>query len=133
MSKASVKISKNYDHRHHHQQHNTLKPRVYITHSSSFKTLVQQLTGNNGTAEPTPEAITHDLQIKHKDPNMNHNIEDRNIQDKTSFLDDPWLTTCGYTDCLSFVPGTNNQIDHLQDMNMVSRLLEVDPLACLFD
>ncbi|KAK4342212.1 hypothetical protein RND71_038028 [Anisodus tanguticus] len=31
-----------------------LKPKVYITHSSNFKNLVQQLTGNNGSSSSSP-------------------------------------------------------------------------------
>ncbi|KAK3183397.1 hypothetical protein Dsin_030683 [Dipteronia sinensis] len=60
-----MKISKNHHKQHHHhekKQFNTLikvlRPKVYITDSSTFKSLVQQLTGLNGAA-----AIDHNDRI----------------------------------------------------------------------
>ncbi|KAI6673230.1 hypothetical protein NL676_001136 [Syzygium grande] len=52
VSEASMKVSKNSEKKPHpHQQHlhsliKVLKPKVYITDASSFKRLVQELTGN---------------------------------------------------------------------------------------
>ncbi|KAJ4729019.1 VQ motif containing protein [Melia azedarach] len=47
---ASVKISKQKNHENKRQLNNlmrVLRPKVYITESSNFKRLVQELTGNN--------------------------------------------------------------------------------------
>lgn len=107
MSKASVKISKNYN--------ESLKPRVYITHSSSFKTLVQELTGKNGAPQPSSIVST----ISSPPSEVGFEIKQKD-QDTLN-------------DCKSFVPETGNLIDVMQDMNMESWLLEVDPLACLID
>lgn len=53
-SGASLKISKNQN-----QQFSSLikvlRPRVYITDTSTFKKLVQELTGNNGSSKAKPE------------------------------------------------------------------------------
>ncbi|KAI9114661.1 hypothetical protein K1719_014359 [Acacia pycnantha] len=73
LSEASRKISKN----HQKQQQfssliKALRPKVYITHSSRFKKLVQELTGNNISATtmssssstlPSPEPTQNDVQI----------------------------------------------------------------------
>ncbi|PWA71702.1 hypothetical protein CTI12_AA256510 [Artemisia annua] len=114
MSKASIKISKNNNH------HQSLKPKVYITHSSSFKTLVQELTGKNGTAVSLTnsavslpqEAGTHGLKINKRDQ-LTNDCKGDNSQNGTLFLDDPSLMALSYTECLSFVPESSNQIDPL--------------------
>ncbi|KAK0590763.1 hypothetical protein LWI29_031367 [Acer saccharum] len=60
-----MKITKNHHKQHHHHEKkqfnsmiNVLRPKVYITDSSTFKSLVQQLTGLNAAA-----AIDHDDRI----------------------------------------------------------------------
>ncbi|GJU01889.1 hypothetical protein Tco_1112227 [Tanacetum coccineum] len=119
MSKASIKISKNNNH------HQSLKPKVYIIHSSSFKTLVQELTGKNGTdvslsnsiISLSQEAGTHGLQIKNRDQ-LTNDCKGGNSQNDTMFLDDSSFMALSYTECLSFVPEISNQ---------------TDPLDCLFD
>ncbi|KAK4278958.1 hypothetical protein QN277_016727 [Acacia crassicarpa] len=73
LSEASLKVFKN----HQKQQQfssmiKALRPKVYITHSSRFKKLVQELTGNNISATtmssssstlPSPESTQSDVQI----------------------------------------------------------------------
>ncbi|MFS8027944.1 hypothetical protein Hanom_Chr16g01504691 [Helianthus anomalus] len=130
MSKPSVKISNHHEHRdrhhHNHRKLNCLKPKVYITHSSSFKTLVQELTGNSSEAEPSfvsaispppHEAETDGLQIKHEDRHA-RNKKDYNSQDNMVFLDDKLFTTSGYTPVLE----TDNHID-----------FKIDTFSSLFD
>ncbi|KAI3719796.1 hypothetical protein L6452_20701 [Arctium lappa] len=140
------KISNNYNQKNH-----PLKPRVYITQSSSFKTLVQELTGYDHTAAakptilsaistPRPEAgSTRDLQINRN--NQHADTNDHNCNSMSSFddLDSSWLAPFDYTDRLSdelqglqqppsFVPNTGNQIGVLQDTNLESWLLDIDML-----
>ncbi|KAK4846565.1 hypothetical protein QYF36_019210 [Acer negundo] len=57
-----MKISKNHHKQHHHHEKkqfnsliNVLRPKVYITDSSTFKSLVQQLTGLNAAAAIDPD------------------------------------------------------------------------------
>lgn len=65
LSQASVKITKKNDHKKQQQQQlnsliNVLRPKVYITDSSSFKSLVQELTGNGNiplVSSPPPHPI----------------------------------------------------------------------------
>ncbi|KAL7605856.1 hypothetical protein Lser_V15G15425 [Lactuca serriola] len=112
MSKASVKISKNHHHHHHQQQQlSSLKPKVYITHSSTFKTLVQELTGNNGSPEssipptifpPPLDTGIHGLQIKHKNQHPHNNqhttTTTTNNQDYIPvFEDSSWSTHFDHT------------------------------------
>lgn len=64
-----------------------LKPKVYITHSSNFKTLVQQLTGNGSpvsspTTPPTP--ITHNLEHHHHHPRFQEPALDELSMDNSS-------------------------------------------------
>nr|GMD92602.1 dual specificity tyrosine-phosphorylation-regulated kinase 1A-like [Ipomoea batatas] len=89
MGKKSLKISKNH-HPHHHRQPEikkpqlsssikVLKPKVYITHSSNFKTLVQQLTGNASPVSspaipPTP--IAHNP--RYQEPSLDELCMDNN-------------------------------------------------------
>lgn len=58
VSQTSLKISKN-DHQNH--QFNSLikvlRPKVYITDSSSFKNLVQELTGNGSPTTLSPPSL----------------------------------------------------------------------------
>ncbi|MED6136349.1 hypothetical protein PIB30_055324 [Stylosanthes scabra] len=55
--KSSHKVSKNHERQQQQFKSliNVLKPKVYITDTSSFKQLVQELTGiNNGSSSSTP-------------------------------------------------------------------------------
>ncbi|KAJ4729020.1 VQ motif containing protein [Melia azedarach] len=70
VSQASLKISKNHSEKTKKKQQlnsliQVLRPKVYITDSSSFKTLVQELTGNgissSSSSSPTPPTA-HDPQ-----------------------------------------------------------------------
>ncbi|KAI4308107.1 hypothetical protein L6164_031214 [Bauhinia variegata] len=58
VSQATLKISKNYENKH---QFNSLikvlRPKVYITDSSSFKKLVQELTGNGSSTPLSPPPL----------------------------------------------------------------------------
>ncbi|KAL3715203.1 hypothetical protein ACJRO7_007008 [Eucalyptus globulus] len=61
---SSRKVSKNHEkktqpHHQHHQLHSlikVLKPKVYITDASSFKRLVQKLTGNAASNPSVPSS-----------------------------------------------------------------------------
>ncbi|KAF8007812.1 hypothetical protein BT93_K1720 [Corymbia citriodora subsp. variegata] len=60
---SSVKVSRNHEKKprpdHHHQLHcqiKDLKPKVYITDASSFKRLVQELTGNAASNPAVPSS-----------------------------------------------------------------------------
>ncbi|KAI3711095.1 hypothetical protein L2E82_40933 [Cichorium intybus] len=130
MSKTSINISKNHHHRHHHPP-TTLKPKVYITHSSSFKTLVQKLTGNNGTPEssipPTVSPPPPDAGI-HKDQHT-HNNQHINSQDYIPVFDDStWSTPFDQTNSLPDLQQskTGYQIETNMDS---SWLLEIGPFA----
>lgn len=61
---TSVKTSKNNEKKDFNSWIKVLKPKVYITDSSSFKQLVQELTGNRSTTSST---ITSPLPTKPRD------------------------------------------------------------------
>ncbi|KAJ0113685.1 hypothetical protein Patl1_01432 [Pistacia atlantica] len=58
LNQASLKINKNESKKQLNNLIEVLRPKVYITDSSNFKRLVQELTGNGSSIVPSPPSPT---------------------------------------------------------------------------
>ncbi|OWM78770.1 hypothetical protein CDL15_Pgr002941 [Punica granatum] len=64
---SSLKISKHENKKSFSRLISALRPKVYITESSSFKQLVQELTGNGSQTEPREELLTVEFSTRESD------------------------------------------------------------------
>ncbi|KAJ7965069.1 VQ motif containing protein [Quillaja saponaria] len=144
VSPESVKISKNEKHQFN-SLINILKPKVYITDSSSFKRLVQELTGNNSTtASPTPVPFSEKEVVEivsvEEVEDQRENIETNSVEVSTDDssklcynefmnegLNQVWHQMC-VDDTTLEDSITNNPVDHLFTyQELESLLLDVEP------
>nr|KYP52248.1 hypothetical protein KK1_025852 [Cajanus cajan] len=122
VSQESLKISKN-DHQKH--QFNSLikvlRPKVYITDSSSFKKLVQELTGNGSPTTLSPPPL---------EPNM---VECFHHLVGTETQKDPETSPDEYVSIISPEETTNNSPELCYDALMNEEFNQVCNQLCLDD
>ncbi|KAK6918010.1 VQ protein [Dillenia turbinata] len=104
---------------------NLLRPKVYITDSSSFKSLVQELTGNGTKSSPssppppTPPPTPIKPTILVKVPNIVDIIEDDHLESETSF--ESWFDSSNMSNPIqSFVGVVGLSPDNSSDLSNTS-------------
>ncbi|GMJ16105.1 hypothetical protein HRI_005279700 [Hibiscus trionum] len=106
---ASTRTSKNVDVQLH-SVNKVLRPKVYITHSSSFKQLVQELTGYRDQTVPVPDDVAQVV------PAIGTEDQEEMFPDLTSTL---------FTNSSSFEL-LDEQAFQWNDMNQIAELLQTD-------
>ncbi|KAA8547177.1 hypothetical protein F0562_003614 [Nyssa sinensis] len=134
LSQSSLKITKN-DKKQLNSLVKVLRPKVYITDSSSFKRLVQELTGNSISISSPPPTIL---------PPVGHvpdiEIEDHGYQESNSVdlsvdssksVPTPFAAPESSPELSMLI--TTNQMDFAQYRDIESWLLEMEPFPYYYD